>query len=227
MPRHCLGCEAPLGASAPWRYLCPACVRRLDFIHPPCCQTCGHPFPGIGLGQACAHCAELRPVFEEGRCCLLHRDLAAVLVRTVKYHDGRYLHRDVAAILRRLSWMAEYVRDVQLVPVPLFPARERLRGFNQSLWLARIVAETFGLEAPCSLLRRIRPTQTQTRLARAERARNVRRAFALAPGAVVSPDLTYLLVDDVFTTGATLNECAQVLRRAGARRLKVLTLAHG
>lgn len=226
-PRHCLGCEEPLGESAPWGYVCPKCVRRLDFVYPPCCHTCGHPFPGIGFGQACSHCAELQPVFDEGRCCLLHRDLAAVLVRTLKYHDGRYLHRDIAAILGKLPWLSAYVQDAVLVPVPLFAARERERGFNQSEWLARIVAQTFDLVPPADLLRRSRSTQTQTRLSRTERARNVRRAFTLAHSAPLNPDLTYMLVDDVFTTGATLNECARVLRRAGARQLKVLTLAHG
>jgi len=226
-PRSCLGCDAAMETGTGWAYLCPDCVRRLDWIHPPFCESCGHPFPGIGTDQRCSHCDLLDPVYEAGRCCLLHRELAARLIREVKYHDGRYLAKDVQQIVRRIPDVEGFVRDAVLVPVPLHPSRERERGFNQSLWLAQCWAEVLPVAGVQLLLNRSRWTGTQTRLDREERRRNVRGAFAVCPNVVVSADLTYVLTDDVFTTGSTLNECCRVLRRAGAVHLKVLTLAHG
>lgn len=181
----------------------------------------------MGRGQQCSHCELLDPVYETGRCCLLHRDLAAELVREVKYRDGRYLRRDMQTVARRTIGLREFVRGAVAVPVPLHAVRERERGFNQSQWLAEAWAAILPLAGVEPLLRRERWTSTQTRLAREDRVRNVRDAFALSTGAAVRADLTYVVVDDVFTTGSTLNECCRILRRAGAGSLKVLTLAHG
>lgn len=226
-PRSCLGCDAAVDRDSAWDYLCGPCVERMDWIHPPFCQTCGHPFPGIGRGQRCSHCELLEPVYASGRCCLLHRELAARLVREIKYHDARYLERDIQSIGRKIRDLPLFVEGAVAVPVPLHPVRERERGFNQSHWLAEAWAGVLPLAGVEPLLERIRWTATQTRLAREERARNMRDAFRLRTGAEVRRDLTYIVVDDVFTTGATLNECCRTLRRAGARSLKVLTLAHG
>ncbi len=226
-PRSCLGCDEPISSGEGWDSLCPRCVRRLDWIHPPYCETCGHPFSGIGTGQACSHCELLEPVYASGRCCLLHRDLGAEIVRELKYRDARYLGADMRRIARQVYGLADFVRDAVFVPVPLHPARERERGFNQSTWLAGEWARVLPVRGVEALLIRARWTGTQTRLDRSHRGENVRGAFALCPGAEVSADLTYVLVDDVFTTGSTLNECCRTLLRAGAGQLKVLTLAHG
>lgn len=227
-PRSCLGCEKALEQPDPWANFCETCVERFDFIHPPVCRTCGHPFLGMGAFRSCDRCEAIDPFFEEGRCCLLHRDIAALLVREIKYHDGRYLRPDLVAVMRRTAGLAAYLDGTVLVPVPLHPARERERGFNQSRWLAECFAEAAMSNPPvCDLLRRTLWTGSQTRLSRAERGKNVSKAFALAPGVALDLGQTYVIIDDVFTTGSTLNECARVLHAAGATRLKVLTLAHG
>jgi ComF family protein len=126
-----------------------------------------------------------------------------------------------------LPEVVEHVRGAVLVPVPLHPARERWRGFNQSALLAKAFARELSVAGCAGLLERARNTATQTRLTREERLRNMRNAFALKAGAELRADLTYIVVDDVFTTGSTLNECCRVLRRSGAKTLKVLTFAHG
>lgn len=111
-----------------------------------------------------------------------------------------------------------------VMPVPLHVSRLRHRGFNQSLILAHRVAESFGLTLSYDNLIRIRPTRPQVNLSGEERLRNVKGAFSLRrPGDV--EDRCILIVDDVFTTGATMNECASVLKRAGARSVIALTLA--
>jgi len=122
----------------------------------------------------------------------------------------------------------ECVRGATLVPVPLHPRKARERGYNQALLLATTLAEVAGGGTRVEpLLRRVIDTPTQTAFDRRTRMANLKNAFALASGAFLSPDLHYILVDDVFTTGSTLNSCARTLRRAGALRLDVVTFGHG
>jgi len=114
------------------------------------------------------------------------------------------------------------------VPVPLHPIKLRERGFNQSEKIAQMLVEASDGSSRVEhlLIRRVY-TQTQTRLNHAQRHQNVKNAFALAPDTVLIPDKQYILVDDVFTTGSTLNACARVLRAAGATHLNVVTIGHG
>lgn len=121
-----------------------------------------------------------------------------------------------------------YIQDATLIPVPLHPTKLRERGFNQSEKIADMLISTTNHSSTVeNLLIRQIYTQTQTRLNQLERHQNVKNAFALAPNAVLIPDQQYILVDDVFTTGSTLNACARVLCDAGATRLKVATIGHG
>ncbi len=226
-PRSCEHCGGLVEDDSVWSYLCGECVRRLDWIHPPWCGICGHPFPGIGWGQRCDRCEELDAVFEAGRCCFLHREVGATLVRALKYQGARYLRRDLQCTVARVPDLVDFVRGAILVPVPLHPARERERGFNQSAELARAWSEVLPVAGAENVLERIAWTHSQTRLSRAERQQNIRGAFALRGQAGIRADLTYIVVDDVFTTGSTLNECCRILRRAGVKSLRVLTLAHG
>ncbi|HEY1111080.1 MAG TPA: ComF family protein, partial [Opitutaceae bacterium] len=135
---------------------------------------------------------------------------------------------DVAEVFRRSPHVLELARDAVLVPVPMHPRKLRKRGYNQAVLLAEALARAAGggtrVEA---VLQRIVHTQTQTEFRREERMANLKNAFALARGADLNPALHYLLVDDVFTTGSTLNSCARTLRRAGILNLDVATFSHG
>ena len=146
----------------------------------------------------------------------------------LKYQRGFYVLRDLKQIVTTSGHYLDYIQDATFVPVPLHPTKLRERGFNQSEKIAQMLVEaTKGRSQLEHLLIRRVYTQTQTRLNHAERHRNVKNAFALAPNAVLIPDKQYILVDDVFTTGSTLNACARVLREAGATRLNVVTIGHG
>jgi ComF family protein len=115
-----------------------------------------------------------------------------------------------------------------LVPVPLHPRKLRERGYNQSRLLAECAtAAVHGDAQIAEVLRRVLDTASQTYFDRESRHQNLKNAFALAPGVVINPAQRYLIVDDVFTTGSTLNACAAVLRRAGCLNLDVLTFGHG
>jgi len=122
----------------------------------------------------------------------------------------------------------DYIQNATLIPVPLHPTKLRERGFNQSERIAdMLISTTHNSSTVENLLIRLIYTQTQTKLNQLERYQNVKNAFALGPNAVLIPDQQYILVDDVFTTGSTLNACARILRDAGAIRLKIVTIGHG
>ena len=176
----------------------------------------------------CAKCAGLDPVFDEGRTAVLFKGPARSLVIELKYHRGLHVLADIAEIFRRSPHVIERVRGSVLVPVPLHARKARERGYNQALLMARTLAEAAGGDTRVeALLRRAVDTQTQTAFDRRTRMANLKNAFALAPGAALNPALRYILVDDVFTTGSTLNSCAQTLRRAGVLSLDVVTFGHG
>jgi ComF family protein len=150
------------------------------------------------------------------------------LLVELKYRGGQYVIEDVAAIFRRSAHVTEVARGARLVPVPLHPRKQRERGFNQaSLMAATLALAAGGGAASVSLLERVADTPTQTGFDRRSRQNNLKNAFALAPGAIINPVHHYVLVDDVFTTGSTLNACARVLRRHGCVNLDVIVFAHG
>jgi ComF family protein len=150
------------------------------------------------------------------------------MIHELKYHSGFYVLQDAAAMVAQSPHYQSYIDDSILVPVPLHPTKQRERGYNQSEKIADMLSTaTQGRSKVENLLIRRAYTQTQTRLNREQRHQNVKNAFALAPDTVVIPDHQYIIVDDVFTTGSTLNACARVLHDAGANRLKVVTLGHG
>jgi len=141
-PPVCVYCRGLVPSEGEFRHLCPRCAAQLDFVRPPHCATCGHPFYGELAGERiCPHCAELAPAFREGRTAVLLKGPARALVHELKYHRGLHVLADIEAIFRRSAHVLELVRDALLVPVPLHPRKERERGFNQSALLAECLGE--------------------------------------------------------------------------------------
>lgn len=233
-PPSCVHCAAlvergPETTASPYRHLCRRCAGLVDFVRAPHCETCGHPFFGPGEGgRQCLKCEGLEPAYREGRTAVLFKGPVRSLVIELKYHRGLHVLADMEAIFRRAEPVLEFVRGGVLVPVPLHARKARERGYNQAALLAAALARAAGGKTQVrSLLVRTTDTRTQTAFDRRTRMANLKNAFALAPGAAFDPALHYLLIDDVFTTGSTLNSCARALRRAGALNVDVVTLGHG
>lgn len=227
---HCRGLvEVAAERTGGFRQLCERCAAQLNLVRAPHCTTCGHPFYGeMAGGRTCPHCESLEPAFREGRTAVLFKGPARALVIELKYHHGWHVLEDMEGILRRSPHVLELARDAWLVPVPLHPRKERERGYNQAALLAAALARAAGgATRIVPWLRRTADTATQTALDRRSRMANLKNAFALARGAALNPAHHYILVDDVFTTGSTLNGCARTLRRAGALNLDVITFGHG
>lgn len=228
-PPVCVHCRGLVESGGEFRHLCGKCAAAIDYVRPPACATCGHPFYGEVVGERlCPHCEGLMPAFREGRTAVLLKGPARALVHELKYHRGLQVLADMEAIFRRAAHVLELARGAVLVPVPLHPRKLRERGYNQGELIAECLARAAGGGARVErLLRRVVDTETQTLRDRRARQMNLKNAFALARGAVISAAHPYLLIDDVFTTGSTLNSCALVLRHAGGLNLDVVTFGHG
>jgi competence protein ComFC len=227
-PRDCIQCGGVVPDSAPLRYLCSSCFLDVEIFKPPCCKVCGFPFYGIVVGaRTCPHCKDLNPKFERGHTAFHLDGPMRELVHALKYQRGFYAIQDLIAVLLMAPGIRELLVDAVLVPVPLHPWRLFRRSYNQSLLIAkRLVREVPGARVE-NLLQRVRWTGSQTRLSRHRRQRNMRGAFALKKGFSVNPNNHYVVLDDVFTTGSTLNACCVVLRRGAATNLDILALGHG
>lgn len=223
LPPVCPACEAPL---ADQRGICMRCWSQLNFIERPYCERLGVPLSfDLGPGALSAGAIAEPPVFDRARAVCLHGDISRVLVHGLKYRD----RMELAPVMG--EWMARAGRELLaetdlIVPVPLHRRRLWQRRFNQSAELARAVGRVSATPVVSDALLRIRPTRRQVGLNAGERARNVRAAFRINPEhAAMLSGRKVLLVDDVYTTGATVEACTRALRRARVTSIDVLTFA--
>jgi len=222
LPPLCASCREPVEG----RGLCPACWSKLSFITRPHCERLGIPFaydpgPGILSMEAIAD----PPSYNRARATVRFDEISRALVHSLKYGD----RLDLAPMMGR--WMSRAGREIlaeadALVPVPLHWRRQWARRFNQSAMLAAAVSAESGVPIAAGVLTRVRATLQQVRLTRSERASNVQGAFKVpqeSKGAVIGR--RFVLVDDVLTSGATVDGCARALNRAGAANVDVLIFA--
>jgi len=221
-PPHCFLCEGAIAGTAP---VCAPCDRGLPRITGARCEVCSQPFDCTEPGLICPNCLGRNFHFV---CCLAPmraRGHVRDLIHRLKYHRAAHL-ADLAA-----AWMAEVRHDPRLsgiglhaiVPVPLHPKRQREREYNQAELLAQSLSPRWQLPV-YHALRRVRATETQTRFDRKDRMRNLRNAFEPVNNTPIA-NQNLILVDDVFTTGSTLDECARTLLDAGARSVWAVTVA--
>jgi len=229
LPAECLLCHALLTPREADRLVCPICRGRWKAVRPPWCERCGQPEPHFG---PCRLCAEWPGALRSVRSAVWLDAHARPAVHALKYGGLPRIADDLATAMPKLESPAD--RASVLVPIPLAQKRLRARGYNQSEVLARALARQWRIPVLPDLLVRTRETATQTALTPDTRLANVAGAFAtgqrggrLTPGRRpgVSPDTNYVLIDDVFTTGATLAEAARALEQAGATKVTGITFA--
>lgn len=223
LPPHCAGCAK--GISGGW--WCEDCRKDLEPISPPRCESCSQPFSGIVEPSFfCPNCHGRVFHFEYAIAVMPSRGAVRELILGLKY--------------RNMTWAAGPLADFGilgfqdprmpkepdfLVPVPLHPLRKRERGYNQAEVLARAIGQKTGIPV-LDILRRVRNTTTQTHFDRKERMKNLSKAFEIKSPRPIK-DAQILLVDDVLTTGSTLDECAKVLLAAGSGRVYALAIGRG
>lgn len=241
-PRRALGVlldvifprECPVTGEAPdeprFRFLSKNGFAALRFIGESCCPRCGAPRAEIAEtpDDECVFCRDKNFAFGRSRSAVVFNSAARRLVHAVKYEARHAAATDLARAAAESETFASHLAGATLVPVPLFPKRRDERGCNQSLLFARELARRVAGTRVEELLARVRDTGTQTRLSAEARRGNVRGAFAVPEKLRerVSAGTRYVVVDDVFTTGSTLSECARALKKAGAKNVDAATFAH-
>jgi len=221
-PPLCAACRTPVTDP---HSLCAGCWRALSFLDGPCCSRCGYPFDFDPGGEAlCGACLAKPPSYDRARAVLRYDDKSRDLILALKRADRLDLVPAFAKWLARAGREMLVEADV-IVPVPLHPMRLWSRRFNQSGVLAHELARLSGRRSDPFALARVRQTPSQGQMPSAKaRRRNVHGAFRIGrPEAVLGKKV--LLIDDVFTTGATIEACAKALKRAKADTIFVLTLA--
>jgi len=223
-PRACCECGSSI-QEGPESGLCWDCRADVVPLGPPWCERCGLVIAGrLDHAFTCADCSEDPPVYECARSLYHYEGGIRTAIHALKYQRDFSVIPDLSSLL--LAGLHAHFSEpdsLTLVPVPLHRKRQRKRGFNQGLELIRgMMKQQKGLSVWTGL-KRTKDTETQTKLSKAARRENVRSAFAVK-GKV--PERV-LLIDDVMTTGATLDACAKVLKRSGVREVNTLTLARG
>jgi len=216
-PSRCVGCGG-YGS-----FLCQSCQAELPRTRPPRCPICWQP---QRQGDPCGRCHEEKPAFQRARSPYLYQGVAREAVHALKYNYLSALAQPMAQLMARYVEEEEAIEADVLAAVPLYARRQRLRGYNQSALLARELSRLCALPLAERGLARRRNTPPQARSADAEaRRRNVTDAFIADRRWVAGKRI--LLIDDVMTTGATLDACARALRQAGAASVWALTFACG
>ncbi|MCR4431684.1 MAG: ComF family protein [Tepidanaerobacteraceae bacterium] len=217
---YCTVCAKKLETGE--RYICSACEKRLAPILPPVCKKCGRP---LDTDSLCRDCRTNERTFVQARSFGHYDGVLKELIHLFKYGGRRELARllggRMVGTLAVLSWPDfDYI-----VPVPLHAGRERERGFNQAYLLASVVSRSSGVPIYRGLIR-VKPTEHQTFLDKTLRKKNLEGAFKVENKSRIEGK-TLLLIDDVYTTGSTVDECARTIKNAGADSVFVLTCARG
>jgi len=223
LPPQCLSCKSAIDQNG---NICARCWRALNFISEPLCDACGYPFayeaPGI---KFCGPCSRKAPPYDKARAALRYDDASRDLVTGLKFSDKTHQAGGFAKMMASIGGQLLKETDY-IAPVPLHKFRLLKRRYNQAALLAKGIADISGKPIIYDALLRKINTPPQSSLNRKERQKNVKSAFILnEKHRAKIKGKTILLIDDVMTTGATINSSALVLKRAGAWRVNVLTLA--
>ncbi len=213
-PKTCVSCGR-IGA-----YICKSCFSKIEFVENPVCPECQRQAIGGKTHSGCQKRYGLDGLIVATK----YKGPVKAAIQKIKYRFAWDLHKILLDLIADSLWRFDFPKDVILLAIPLHARRENWRGFNQAEILAKDLARRFGEKYQSRLLIRTADTKTQVGLSREKRKANIRGAFNLSQNSKVKGQ-NFILVDDVFTTGATMKEAAKVLKHAGAKSVWALAVA--
>ncbi|SDJ90963.1 ComF family protein [Natronincola ferrireducens] len=225
-PTHinCITCNGYLGGEGKYG-LCSPCLKKITFITDNSCRKCSKPLSTMEDLDICGDCRDTQYAFDRVIAVVEYEGIIQKLVFRLKYQDATYLARHMALMMTDVLKKEEIAADV-ILAVPLYPQKEKQRGYNQAHLLAKYISKNMGIDYKKHQLVRIKNTEVMHNLSRRQRRQNVSKAFHIRDGNFLV-DKTILLVDDIFTSGATAEACSKVVIEAGARSVVVVTFARG
>ncbi len=210
-----------------WSYLCNECGRELVFIDDNKCSKCGKPLELGYSPNICPDCKQNHHYFEKAVAPLEYIGLTKKAIYKYKYNKKSYMYKLFGKLIVRALKDSDIIHNVDLVvPIPLYRKKKLDRGFNQAELLTKYIAKELNFKMSNNNLVRIRRTSTQNKLSKLARRKNVLNAFKIRNEEAFEKK-RILLIDDILTTGATVDECSKLILRSGAQKVYVATVATG
>jgi ComF family protein len=219
MPPRCIDCGE---FSSEYDTLCPTCWKKYRFIQEPCCKICGTPFE-IDIESICLGCMKIKPKYDSAKSLFRFDENSKRIIHNFKYYDKTHLSKFFAHIL--FSKYKEFISGADIiVPVPMHKLKRIFRMYNQSIVLAKELSLLSFIPIKPDIIQKTRYTKAQSLLTKSERRKNLANSFSVScPEEII--DKRILLVDDVITTGETINTCSRVLKNNGAESVFVISVA--
>lgn len=224
-PPNCIQCKNHIRDDSPSKELCLSCLANIEFNIPPFCPKCSRSLALTPESTRCLSCKKNAPAFDFAWSACLFKGPLKNLLHQFKYNQKTQLRKPFTQCM--ISFIEQYHFDINqfdyLLAIPLFISHQRDRGYNQSALLADEISRHFNIPIT-KALKRNRNTQSQTQLSQKERFTNILEAFTIKHNSNIK-NKNILIIDDLLTTGATTSEAARILKKNGAARVGVLTLA--
>ncbi len=230
LPRNCINCKSIIGKDYSGLNLCSNCYSKIKKIAPPYCNICGTPFHlKTEYHRICSDCQKNKPKYYSLYAALeYNNEITMTLIHAFKYGKKYFLAQDLAFFMleaARINYPGLNLKEIDFIlPVPLHTRKKRERGFNQSELLAEYISEYTNIPYKTDILFRKKDTISQSNLDKNIRKKNIKNAFALNKPQLIK-NKKILLIDDVSTTGATVNECSKILLKEGSEKIQVLVFA--
>ncbi len=219
-PPKCISCNRNVDDI---HVFCQRCWARIEFISSPSCKKCCIPLPTDYLGEKCGKCIEFNPIFDKCISIFRYDNFTKKLIHDFKFNDKSHYGKSFAKLIIRKAGRLIYEADL-ILAVPMHKINLRLRKYNHALLIVKNICKLSDKPFNVDLLVKSKQSPSQIGLSRSERMRNLDNTFSITKSSLIKGKVI-VLVDDVMTTGATANECAKTLRKAGAKRVNIVTVA--
>lgn len=224
-PPRCIFCTTIIPIQQE-KGICNKCKKSLPFIEGKACQKCGKPIQDLKGRTICFDCVKTSPIYERGWSVFIYEGMVKETIYRFKYGGHREYAKYLGHLMTKRIKSEELLEVDLIIPIPIHINRKRKRGYNQAEELAKVVSKELGIPMDTSIITRIKDTKPQSGLSIVQRQNNIKKAFQIKDK-INLEQMKILLVDDIYTTGTTINYCSTLLKKRGAKEIYFLSLSIG